>query len=312
MNAFDHRISEAKQHQLLAWYNMLKSTTTKHKKTQIAECLYPIGIALEETLWFVFNEAKQESDFITYINNHADFNIIVNTQHEPLPFSKHDIEEFNQNGVIVLKNAVDIELAIEAQNAIYTFLQATDDDPDSWYKNHEYKKGLMLVYTKHPAFIEIRKSARIKKAFEQLYGSDNIYASIDKVSFNPPITPAYKFMGSGLHWDVSLTLPIPYKLQGLIYLNDVAENSGAFNCVPGFHQHITEWINTVPANENIRNYALQVLTNQLKPITGNTGDMVIWNQALPHCATPNKGQKPRLVKYLTYIPFNLKEQEIWL
>ena len=91
MNAFDPRISEAKQHQLLAWYNMLKSTTTNHKKTQIAECLYPIGIALEETLWFVFNEAKQESDFITYINNHADFNMIVNTQHEPLPFSKNDI-----------------------------------------------------------------------------------------------------------------------------------------------------------------------------------------------------------------------------
>ena len=117
-------------------------------------------------------------------------------------------------------------------------------------------------------------------------------------------------MGSKLHWDVSLALPIPFKLQGLLYLNDVTADGGPFQCVPGFHHQIGDWISSLPENINIRDYASQ----HLKPIsiTGSAGDFIIWHQALPHCASPNHSKTPRMVQYLTYLPENLQEQKIWI
>lgn len=169
---------------------------------------------------------------------------------------------------------------------------------------------MMVHFSDHPTLNANRNSPRIKKAYEQLYQSTAIYKTIDKVSFNPPITKNYSFKGSNLHWDISLHLPIPNRLQGLIYLSDCVENEGAFHCVPGFHNEIEHWMKNLPENANPREYALQTL--KPIPIVGEAGDMVIWHQALPHCATANYGKTPRMVQYLTYFPNEYKESEIWI
>ncbi len=161
-------------------------------------------------------------------------------------------------------------------------------------------RGLMLMFYHHPSLEVVRNLPVIRKAFEQLYGSTNIHKVIDKVSFNPPETSTFKFKGSPLHWDVSLTLPIPFKLQGLLYLNDVIEDGGAFCCVPGFHNKLENWLKELPPNAKPEDEAIK----QLKPmpISGKAGDFIIWHQALPHCASPNKSNTPRFVQYHTYDP----------
>ena len=97
-----------------------------------------------------------------------------------------------------------------------------------------------------------------------------------------------------------MELPIPYRLQGLLYLSDCAADEGAFHCVPGFQRHIDGWLRALPAGADPREEAKRQLKAQAVP--GKAGDFVIWHQALPHCATPNRGSKPRLVQYLTYLP----------
>ena len=94
-----------------------------------------------------------------------------------------------------------------------------------------------------------------------------------------------------------------------MYLNDVDAGDGAFHCVPGFHKQIDKWITGLPANTDPRLAAL----TELKPIAipGNAGDLVIWHQALPHCATPNKGSLPRMVQYIAYKPVKTAEHTIW-
>ena len=84
----------------------------------------------------------------------------------------------------------------------------------------------------------------------------------------------------------------------------------SFHCVPGFHNQIENWLNSLPANANPRARALDELKSI--PIIGEAGDLIIWNQAIPHCATPNYGQKPRMVQYLTYIHDEYKEQNLWI
>ena len=130
------------------------------------------------------------------------------------------------------------------------------------------------------------------------------------MSFNSPINDNYYVLGSKLYWDVSLKLPIPFAIQGLIYLSDCNEKEGCFQCVPGFHNQIENWLKSLPANANPRERALDELKSI--PIIGEAGDMFLWNQAVPHCATPNYGQKPRMVQYLTYIHDDYKEQNLWI
>ncbi len=44
-----------------------------------------------------------------------------------------------------------------------------------------------------------------------------------------------------------------------------------------------------------------------EPIGGAAGDMVIWNQLLPHGSRPNLGAKPRIVQYIKLNPSGLNE-----
>lgn len=224
--------------------------------------------------------------------------------------SAEDLAFWEECGFMVLPHAVPAEQCRAAQKAIWEFLQASPDDPASWYRHHDEKRGMMVRFFDHPVLNANRESKRIRKAFKQLYGGREICKTIDKVSFNPPELEGYRFMGSGLHWDVSLVLPIPYRLQGLLYLTDCAADDGAFHCVPGFHHQIGAWLSTLPQGAQSRELAPQ----QLKPVPvpGNRGDFVIWHQALPHCATPNHGAFPRMVQYLTYLPRSNDEHNDWI
>lgn len=271
--------------------------------------LYNLGISMEEAIHYLYFDKPNLANFLDWIT--------INTKEKPIQdslnevvFSETDLNFWKENGYIVLKNAISKSDCIATQNAIWDFLRMTPDDSNSWYTKHENQNGLMILFSNHSTLNKNRESLRVLKAYEQLYESKCIYKTIDKVSFNPPVTQEYHFLGSNLHWDVSLKLPIPFRLQGLIYLSDCNEKEGCFHCVPGFHHQIEDWMKGLPKETNPRDTALQTL--KTIPITGKAGDMVIWHQALPHCATPNYGMSPRMVQYLTYFPVVYKEQEEWI
>ncbi|MES2382764.1 MAG: phytanoyl-CoA dioxygenase family protein [Bacteroidota bacterium] len=291
-----------------------KAVNIKSKKADFSwheavKVLYQLNIGMEETIQYLYYNKPSFEVFLTWVESKSTKEEETTVAHGQV-LSADDLLFWEQNGYIVIKQAVTEQQCIDAKNAIWQFLDASEYDENSWYKPHPAKKGLMVVFTEHEALQRTRNSARIRSAYEQLYNSTDIYKTIDKVSFNPPETNKYKFMGSSLHWDVSLALPIPYKLQGLLYLNDVSEEGGAFQCVPGFHLQIADWMDHVPTGVDPRSYAI----SNLKPVSvaGSAGDFIIWHQALPHCASPNKSKVPRMVQYLTYLPNNLKEQDKWI
>lgn len=220
-----------------------------------------------------------------------------------------DLAFWSANGYIVVKNAIPQEQYTAARDAIWDFLGADPEVPESWYGDHKGKNGMMLSFFQHTALQANRASPRIKSIYKQLYGERDIYLLMDKVSFNPPETDSFKFKGSPLHWDVSLHPPIPYELQGLLYLTDTAADDGAFHCVPGFHNSIVDWLASMPEGADPRTIAIQELTPVAVP--GNAGDLVIWHHALPHCATPNTGTTPRMVQYIAYKQVISNTATIW-
>jgi ectoine hydroxylase-related dioxygenase (phytanoyl-CoA dioxygenase family) len=272
--------------------------------------LYQLGISMEDVLQFLYFEKPDFEIFKVWINNrkrNTDPAIEDLTENV---LSEQDLEFWNRNGYVIVKNAISKEDCENTQNAIWDYLKMDPDNKETWYKRHEDQKGLMLNFSDHETLNRNRFSPRIKKAYEQLYKTGNIYKTIDKVSFNPPETENFNFLGSPLHWDMSLKKPLTFGLQGLLYLTDCGLNDGAFYCVPGFHNQIDQWLDELEPHENPREKALQTL--HPKPVTGNAGDFIIWHQALPHCATPNKGEKPRMVQYLTYLPNDYNAAGEWI
>ncbi|WKL48796.1 phytanoyl-CoA dioxygenase family protein [Flavobacterium pectinovorum] len=271
--------------------------------------LYQLGISIEDALQFLYFEKPDFKTFKTWITNRQKTENTEVNNFEDNVLSEQDLQFWNKNGYVIVKNAVSKDDCKDTQQAIWDFLKMDPNDKQSWYKRHEDQKGLMLNFSNHETLNKNRFSTRIKKAYEQLYKTNKIYKTIDKVSFNPPETEEFRFLGSPLHWDTSLKQPMKFGLQGLLYLSDCGVNDGAFHCVPGFHNTINDWLNDLLPNENPREKAL---TLKAEPIIGEAGDFIIWNNALPHCATPNKGENPRMVQYLTYLPDDYDTYGEWV
>jgi ectoine hydroxylase-related dioxygenase (phytanoyl-CoA dioxygenase family) len=118
--------------------------------------------------------------------------------------------------------------------------------------------------------------------------------NVDQAGFNPPERPGWKFPGPHLHWDVSLAQPVPFGVQGILYLTDTPADQGAFTCVPGFHLRIEHWLLGLEHGTDPRSVDH---SSEAVPVSGDAGDLVIWHQALPHGSSPNRGTLPHRAVY---------------
>jgi hypothetical protein len=219
-----------------------------------------------------------------------------------------DLSFWEEHGYVVLHNAVPPEVREAAAQALWEHLGAKPDDADTWYTRNDH--GIMVQYFQHPAFETVRCSPRIHKAFAQLWGTADLWVTTDRVGFNPPEREGFMFPGPRLHWDVSVKTPIPFGTGGILYLTDTPPEQGAFTVVPGFQRWGEDWLKKLPPSTDPRRQNLYALGP--RPIGGRAGDLVIWHQALPHGASPNRGPRPRMVQYVNMFPTHHEEQEEWI
>jgi len=202
------------------------------------EILYRMGIGIEDALRYLYFEKPSLILFKEWILKNKN-TISINEQDlDEDVLSEEDLIFWKKNGYVVVRNAIPRSECEATQKAIWEFLEMNPDQEESWYQRNVEQRGLMLTFYNHPTLNKNRQSKRIQKAYEQLYGTTQIYKTIDKVSFNPPEKDNFHFLGSSLHWDVSLHLPIPYAFQGLLYLTDCGIDDCAFHCFSGFHKKL--------------------------------------------------------------------------
>jgi hypothetical protein len=222
--------------------------------------------------------------------------------------SAEDLAFWDENGYVILHDAVSRENREAAAAAICEFLKVDLERPDTWYYGSQ-GHSIWIPLMHHPAIWANRRSDRIHRAFAQLWGREDLWGTVDQAGFNPPEREGWRFPGPHLHWDVSLARPIPFGVQGILYLTDTAANQGAFTCVPGFHRRIDSWLESLPAGTDPRKQDLSALA---VPIAGRAGDLVIWHQALPHGSSPNRARIPRLVQYIFKRPSRWGYQNEWI
>jgi hypothetical protein len=209
-----------------------------------------------------------------------------------------DLLMWTEQGYTVLRNAITPTECAAVAQLIYEAASVDPNQSDTWYSRAN-SQGIMLQIFQHPALEAARDSRRVHKAYSQLWGTPDLLPTTDRCSFNPPEREGGLFPGPHLHWDIELTPPVSFDMQGVLYLTDTAANQGAFSCVPGFHKTIDAWLRALPKGTNPYDV---IPSDAARPIAGRAGDLVIWNDALPHGSSPNRAAVPRLVQYVKMFP----------
>ena len=214
-------------------------------------------------------------------------------------------ERFERDGYAILAAAIGPDEAEGAAAAVLAATGADPTDPGTW--GGPRTNGIMVQLFQHPALEVARRSARVHKAFAEVWGTTDLWMTTDRASFSPPLLPGQSFAPPRLHWDVSLTRPIPFATQGILYLVDTDEEQGALELVPGFHHRIDAWLDSLGDTDP---RAVDLSAEAIR-VPAEAGSLIIWRQDLPHGASPNRADRPRVAQYVNMFPADLRQQLDW-
>lgn len=220
-----------------------------------------------------------------------------------------DRDFFDANGYVVVKGVVPKALCEAVIAAEYDFLGFSPDHPEGWYQLPLERGGMIEMY-QHQALWDTRQHPNVHAVFAELYGTERLWVSIDRVNFNPPVHPDHpRYDHPGMiHWDIDPreAATAPFRVQGVLYLSDTPVERGGFCCVPGHHKLIERWAATheaVPgAPEEGKHGPKDKSEITVVPIPAEAGDLVIWTTRLLHGNGRNVSDQPRLAQYITMSP----------
>jgi hypothetical protein len=279
--------------------------------------IFCLGLGLEPTLKYLYQDAPTFEQFEQWIidmvgalspGTVARFNSTITGLDKPgqrqIPnvLTPEQLDFFDENGYLILRNTIAKEDCDETICAICEFIDIDRNNAETWYKGHPGRQGIMVQLFQHPMLEKNRQCEYIRSAFEQLWNQTDLWVSSDRVGFNPPQTESWHFPGPRLHWDTTPVSPMPFGLQGILYLSDVAENQGALSVVPGFHNKLENYLKSLPPGADPQRQDLYALG--CIPIAANAGDFIIWHHALPHGSSTNTSTLPRYVQYFTHRPID--------
>ena len=223
----------------------------------------------------------------------------------PSALAPAERERFARDGYAIVEGAISRDEAEQAAEAVLAETGADLTAPGTWYGART--NGIMVQLFQHPALEVARRSARVHKAFAEIWGRSDLWMVTDRASFSPPLRRGDDFAPPRLHWDASLIQPIPFATQGILYLVDTDEDQGALELVPGFHHRIDAWLDTLGSLDP---RAVDLSADSIR-IPAPAGALIIWRQDLPHGASPNRTDRPRVAQYVNMFPADLRQQSEW-
>ncbi len=220
--------------------------------------------------------------------------------------STQDHDFFAENGYVVIPDAVPQQNLDATVAAIWSFLGMDPNDPEDWYRPPQRTNGMVEIYHDQ-ALWDNRQHPRMHQIFSEIFGIEKLWVSEDRAGMKPPAHPGHpEYDHKGfIHWDLDTSrLPLPFGVQGVLCLTDTTEDMGGFQCIPGFHKNLEEWIKTQPPDRNPRAPDLKKLPEgfAVRAIPAKAGDLVIWNRLLAHGNGHNVSNRPRLAQYITMFP----------
>lgn len=279
---------------------------------QVFRALFDIPIF--DLLFFLHNECKDVADLEQWIRQ-RDSKIYLDEKVQEFHRLLHDLkpeegyknqlltdeqwQHWQEKGYLQLSGLVPEEDCDCVKQQICEYLEVDLERPESWWPTGSEKiQSIMLPSLTTPGSKKLKESPKIRRVFEDLYQQKTIVSQTLPLGYNPPETISNKFRGTDLHWDIDFDRGVRYYIQGLLYLDDVEPEGGAFSLVPGYQNKVEELLKEhgcpEKAMEWIREQGLAI------KLHGKKGDLILWLESLPHAATANTASKPRFVQYLAY------------
>jgi ectoine hydroxylase-related dioxygenase (phytanoyl-CoA dioxygenase family) len=231
--------------------------------------------------------------------------------------SEKDWKFWMHNGYIVIKNVIPKEQAKATANFIWEFDEKDPNDTSTWYakpraemKMKELAGTGMVEAYNHQALWNNRQMQKVYDAFVDVWGTEKLWVTIDRVNLNFPQRPGEEKEGF-IHWDYDPETR-PQNVQGVIALADqMDESMGGFQCVPWLYRNYDTWKLTQPEDRHRFQPNLDSLQDKLVKVLMEAGDLLIFNSTEPHGIRPNRsGKKVRIAQYISMMPAEEENQEL--
>jgi ectoine hydroxylase-related dioxygenase (phytanoyl-CoA dioxygenase family) len=222
------------------------------------------------------------------------------------------IEDWNfwlHNGFVVIKNAVSREQAQKTADFLWEFEEKNPNNPESWYTaaraEMQMKElqgtGMVEVYN-HQLLWENRQTERVYNAFVDIWGTEKLWATIDRANLNFPIQPGFEYKGF-IHWDYDPETK-PQNVQGVLALADQTNlEMGGFQCIPWLYRNYDIWKQSQPEDRNRFQPDTKGLEEHFVKVPLEAGDLLIFNSLEPHGIRPNNSKdKVRIAQYISMMP----------
>ena len=231
--------------------------------------------------------------------------------------SEEDWRFWMHNGYIVIKNAIPKDQAKATADFIWEFDEKDPNDPSTWYAKPRAEMqmkelagtGMVEAYN-HQTLWNNRQMQKVYDAFVDVWGTEKLWVTIDRVNLNFPQRPGEEKEGF-IHWDYDPETR-PQNVQGVLALADqMDESMGGFQCIPWLHRNYDTWKLTQPEDRHRFQPNLDSLQDKLVKVLMEAGDLLIFNSTEPHGIRPNRsGKKVRIAQYISMMPAEEENQEL--
>jgi len=151
------------------------------------------------------------------------------------------------------------------------------------------------------ALWDLRQCPALHQVFSDLYETDDLWVSNDRVSCKSPTAEQSRdWHRERIHWDCDPWTYDQLSMQGLVYLTDTDKDQGAFSCVPSIFKNLKRYLVEHEADGH-RRYP-NVGDEDLVRVAGPKGSLVIFNRLMPHTSDLNHSDQHRFVQYVTMAP----------
>lgn len=220
-------------------------------------------------------------------------------------------------GYIVVKHAVSKEQAKATADFLWEFDEKDPNDPKTWYAppRAEMKMkeltgtGMVEVYN-HQHLWNNRQQQRIYDAFVDVWGTEELWVTIDRANLNFPQRPGFERKGF-IHWDYDPETK-PQNVQGVLALADQTdENMGGFQCIPWLYRNYDTWKQGQPKDRDRFQPDISDLEDKIVKVELEAGDLLIFNSTEPHGIRPNRSMnKVRIAQYISMMPAETENKEL--
>ena len=231
--------------------------------------------------------------------------------------SEEDWRFWMHNGYIVIKNAIPKDQAKATADFIWEFDEKDPNDPSTWYVKPRAEMqmkelagtGMVEAYN-HQTLWNNRQMQKVYDAFVDVWGTEKLWVTIDRVNLNFPQRPGEEKEGF-IHWDYDPETR-PQNVQGVLALADqMDESMGGFQCIPWLYRNYDTWKLTQPEDRHRFQPNLDSLQDKLVKVLMEAGDLLIFNSTEPHGIRPNRsGKKVRIAQYISMMPAEEENQEL--